>query len=163
MAGGKVDYVALASEINTDPATVGYAALKAALNDQGLADALNLARASVTIRRADIAPQALWEAIDVADLTALPGTPTAAQLSTERRQLAWLTGLAALPTVRLLNDDGTDTMIRKNLLAMFTAGSGTLTRLAALSVRQGSRAEFLFGAAAVVTNIDVARALGRGA
>lgn len=157
-----VDLTALRTELQNDPASLGYAALLTAGSDQGLADALNLRRASIQVRRADIAPAEIAGAIAVADYTALPGTPTAAQLSTERRFLAWLTGIMAVPTLRLLNDDGTDGPAIANFKAMFAAGTGTLTRLSALASRTGSRAEQLFGTGVGVTALDVARAFGRG-
>lgn len=39
-----MDYIALKNEITTDPAGLGYVALSAAGDDQGIADALNLVR-----------------------------------------------------------------------------------------------------------------------
>lgn len=148
----------LKSELTTDPTGLGLTALYTAGNDQGAADALNLRRATVTIRRADIAAKELWEAIDVADMTALPASPTAAQLSTERRQLAWLSGLPNIGALRLLNDDGTNAPPVANLVAMFAAGTLTRTRITALGTRQGSRAEQLFGRDVAVSADDIARA-----
>jgi hypothetical protein len=145
------DPTALRTEIATDPRGYGYAAKVAAADDRGLAGLLNLARAAIPIKRADITPAEVFGAINVADYTALPANPSAAQLSSERRYLAWLSGLAAVPAVRLQNDDGTDGPVIANLKAMFAAGTGTLTRLQALQTRSGSRAEELFGATVAVT------------
>lgn len=153
-----INFAELNTELTTDPTTLGYATPRAAGNDQALTDALNLVRAAITIRRANIPVKDIWEAITVADMTALPGTPNATQLSTERRQLAWLSGLPAIGSVRLQNADGSDTSIMTNLAAIFPA-SGTRTRLLALASRTGSRAEQLFGVDTVVTTTDVARAL----
>lgn len=156
---------ALKTEIQTDPQTYGYAAHVAAGEPELIAEKLNKVRdgtdgeAAITLRRADISPQELWGAISVADYTALPGNPTAAQLSTERRYLSWLTGLSAQPKVRLLNDDGSDGPVIANLNAMFGAGTGTRNRIAALANRFGSRAEQLFGADTVVSIQDVSDAL----
>lgn len=149
----------LATEINTDPTAIGYAPHITSGSDNAIADLLNEPRAGITIRRQDISTKELYESIDVADYAALPSNPNATQLSTERRFLAWLSGLQALGRVRLQNDDGTDTPVVKNLLTMFPAGSQTRARIIALATRLGSRAEQLFGANVAVTDDDVAKAL----
>jgi hypothetical protein len=154
-----IDYTVLKTELNTDPNAYGYAAPRNAGNDVTLAELVNLVRATIQIRRSDITPQEVAAAIDVVDYTALPGSPTAAQLSTERRFLAWLTAVFALPTMRLLNDDGSNGPIISNFQAMFGAATGTRTRLIALASRNGSRGEQLFGAGTIITSFDVARAL----
>jgi hypothetical protein len=159
-----VNLAALKTEIQTDPLTYGYAPLVAANRPGAVAELLSRIRdgtdgeAAITVRRADISSQEIVQAIDVADYTALPGSPTAAQLSAERRYLAWLTLIAAAPTVRLLADDGSNTPVVANLLAMFPA-SGTRTRLLALASRFGSRSEQLFGTGTLVTSTDVIEAL----
>lgn len=156
---------ALKNELLTDVQSYGYAAFIAASEPENCAAALNKVRtgndgeAAITVRRADISSQEIVEAIVVADYTALPGSPTAAQLSAERRYLAWMGNLAAVGTVRLLNDDGSDGPVITNLKAMFNGGTGTIARLNAISSRPGSRAEQLFGAGVVVTTQDVAAAL----
>lgn len=157
-------YQALKTELNADPRAYGYAPLRASGSDNALADLLNLVRdgtnigPAIPIRRADISSKELWEAIDVADMTALPGSPSVAQLSAERRNLAWLSGLPAIPRLRLLNDDGSNTPAVANLLAIFPA-SPTRTRITALASRNGSRAEELFGRDTRLTDADVAVAL----
>lgn len=154
-----IDYAALKTELNTDPTALGYAAPRTAGDDVTLAGIVNLLRATIQIRRADISASEIANAIDVADYTALPGSPTAAQLSSERRFLAWITGILTVGSVRLLNDDGTNAPAITNFQAMFPAGSATRTRLLALASRNGSRAEQLFGAGTVITSADVAKAL----
>lgn len=160
-----IDYTALKSELTNDPNTYGYQNWIAAREPEKVAAALNKIRdgndgeAAITIRRPNITAKEIWEAINVADYTALPASPTAAQLSTERRYLAWMSGLPTLGTVRLLNDDGSDGPVTTNLKAMFPGGSGTLTRLAAIASRNGSRAEQLFGADVVISVTDVITAL----
>ena len=151
----------LKTELTTDPRGYGYAALITAKNWNGLRDAVNLPRPAPVpaIRRTDIEVADIYAAIAVADYTALPGNPTAAQLSTERRFLAWLSGLSALKTVRLLNDDGTDTQVVVNFRAMFAAGTGTINRLVALANRLGTRSEELFGRDVFVTDGEVETAL----
>lgn len=150
------------TELTTDPNGYDYNA--AGRNDSDMAAKINAVRdgtngAAIPVRRADVAVADVYAAVSVADYTALPGTPTAAQLSAERRYLAWFSGLAAMGRIRLLNDDGSDTPVVANFKAMFAAGTGTLTRLAALASRSGSRAEQLFGSGVVVTIDDVGRAL----
>lgn len=154
-----IDRQALAAEIDADPNAYGYAAHVAANRPGDVAALLNEVRATITVRRADIASAEIVQAIDVADYTALGANPTAAALSTERRYLGWLALLAAAPTVRLLNDDGSNTPVVANLLAMFPNGSGTRTRLTAIASRFGSRAEQLFGTGSVVSATDVGEAL----
>jgi hypothetical protein len=163
-----IDPAALKAEITTDPTALGLPALvataeggtsAAGTRDADVAALLNLPRASIQVKRSDIAPREICNAINVADYTALPATPTNAQLSTERRYLAWMTGLMAVPSVRLQNDDGTDAPAVTNLKAMFAAGTGTLTRLQALQTRNGSRVEQLFGVGTFAALADVSLAL----
>ena len=154
-----INHQALQTELQTDPTALGYAASVASGNDEATAAILNQIRAGITIRRADIEPREIAAAIAVADYTALGGNPTAAQLSTERRFLSWLTAIMAVPSLRLLNDDGSNTPVIDNFQAMFAAGTGTRTRLIALASRQGTRAEQLFGVGTVVSAADVAKAL----
>lgn len=151
----------LETELTTDPRVYGYAAPLAAGNDAALADLLNQVRAGITLKRTDVGATELVQAINVADYTSIGATPTAAQLSTERRYLAWLATLAALGEgrVRLQNDDGTDTPVTTNLKVMFASGTGTFTRIAALLTRTASRAEELFGRGVRVTSTDIAQAL----
>jgi len=150
---------ALKTELTTDPSQLGYAASVATRDDSITAELINRVRVAIAIKRADIAPSDVVIAIDVTDYTALPGTPTAAQLSSERRFLSWMEAAISVPSLRLVNEDGTDTMVTKNFKAMFPAGSGTLTRLTALGLRAGSRAEQLFGAGTIITAGDVAAAV----
>lgn len=147
----------LKSELQTDPTALGYNS--AARNDTDMAAKINLPRVSISIRRTDVSPSEIWSAINTADMIAIPAAPTATQLSTERRQLTWLQGIAAIPTLRLINDDGTDTVIITMAKSIFTAGSATLTRLNALSNRNGSRAEQLFGRDTIVAVSDISAAM----
>jgi hypothetical protein len=182
-----INFTTLATEITTDPRGYGYRALisiaeggtkDGPTQDQDVSDMINIVRTgsnppttptadggaangAITIRKPSISSKEVWEAIDVGDMNTFPGSPTAVQLSTERRQLAWLTGLPSLPSVRIQNDDGTNNSVAVNLLAMFPGGSGTRTRLIALASRFGSRAEEKFGADIVVAHPDIAMALGR--
>jgi hypothetical protein len=150
-----INYPALKTEL----LLAAYNTPRNAGDHLGCAALLNAVSGGITIRRSDLSPADIYSQIDTADMIALPGSPTAAQLSDERRKIGWLTGIASVSGVRLQNDNGTDTPITTMAKAIFTNGSGTLTRLNALATRNGSRAEQLFGAGTVVGASDVAIAL----
>jgi hypothetical protein len=159
-----IDYVALKAELETDPVGYGYAPFYNAGDNGALADMLNLVRdgtnggPAISIRKSDVIGKEIWESIAIADFPALPANPNNSQLSTERRSLSWLEGLANYDTIRLLYDDGSNTPVIENLQGIFPAGTGTRNRLIALATRNGSRAEQLFGANTRLTNEDIAKA-----
>jgi hypothetical protein len=154
----------LAAELTGDPEGIGYAPHVASGAHATLADLLNAPRAGIVVRRQDVSVAEIYSAIRVADYTPLPANANAVQLSTERRYLAWLSGLGALGgSVRVLNEDDTDTPIAENLRAMFPAASATWQRLVALARRDGSRAEQLGGFGTVVTPAEIALALNEEA
>src|ERR1043166_27585 len=99
---------ALKSELLTDPSGLGYAASVTSRDDSITATLINLARAAIQIKRADVSSAELVNAIDVADYASLPISPSSSQLSTERRFLSWLECVSGLTEgrIRLLNDDG---------------------------------------------------------
>lgn len=150
-----INYTALAAEINTDPLGYGYAAQVAAGSDVGVADLLNQVRAggdgfpTITVRRADITPSEVLEAIDTRDLKA---SPTVLEGS-------WLESITQQRTMRLLNDDGSNTRVLANLRRLVNDTNGSQTRVNAIANRNGSRAEQLFGTGTYVDPQDVARAL----
>jgi hypothetical protein len=152
---------ALASEINTDPLTYGYAARVAAGDDGGIVALLNKPRdgtdgeAAISVKRADCDPSELLAAIDVRDL-ATAGLP--AGMSVPLAQ-SWLESVTQFPRIRLANDDGSKTLIRRNIDRLVADTNGSQTRLDAVAVRVGSRAEQLGGAGTVVTGSDVSFAL----
>lgn len=162
-----LSYTALKTELQTDPLTYGYAALLTAGNHTAICALLNKLRdgtdgkPAIAIKRADVSASEVMNAIDVADYTSIGTTPTAAQLSTERRFLSWLGCVCGVPDgrIRLVNDDNTDAPAVKNFKAMFAAGTATLTRLTALASRTGTRAEALFGSGTVIQENDIAVAL----
>ena len=145
-----INYTQLKTELNTDPMAYGYAPLIAIGNDQGLADMLNLQRASIVMPRPDVTPLEILEAINLSDLVTSPASTLYS---------AWLIGMTTYPTVRLLKTDGSDTRAMGNFMKILTNGSQSEVRLRALSVRYGSRCEQLFGVGVVVTNYDIAVAL----
>jgi hypothetical protein len=144
---------ALATEINTDPRAYGYAALKAAGNDQGLADALNLARDGtnggplISVNRGTISTQELVEAVVRSEMPA------------SQSDRDWLIMVSSGVRVRV----DTGSTARAGLLAIFAAGTTTRTNLTTVSSKSpASRAEELFGINIIVTPTDIAASLGRG-
>jgi hypothetical protein len=152
-----ISLTALATEINTDPRGYGYAEHVASGADSLIADLLNLVRAEITVRRADIAPVELLEAIDLRDFPATPAGINNATLAG-----SWLESVLQFARIPLLNADGTNNRIRQNLNRLLGDTNGSQTRLGAISRRAGSRAEELFGVDTRVTSDDVARALRPG-
>lgn len=136
-----IDYAALKTELQNDPAALGYAALITAGNDQGLADALNLVRNGVPyqINREPIATALFITKMDSAEFAALT-QPQLLRLNT------MLIGGAVD-----INDANTQT----SLLGIFPANGASKAAVQALLKRQGSRAEVLFGRGVVVTATDV--------
>lgn len=151
----------LTAEITNDPLGYGYAPLVAAGNDQGIASLLNRVRTgadgkpAITIRRPDCSPAEILEAIDVRDLT-VPAAVASAPLAQ-----SWLESITQFPTIRLLTDAGAKTLVRRNIDRLVTDVNGSQGRLDAVAVRNGSRAEQLFGVGSAVTGNQVAAALGR--
>lgn len=139
----------LKTELTTDPTGIGYAALQA----QGLgavATAINLPRASIQVKRADISPSEVFHALDLTDLVTNPGATTNSYLECL---------LTAPYPLRLQNDDGTDTPVKANVVSILKSGaSGTKTRLLALQTRDGSRAEQLWGTNTTVPVLDIQNA-----
>lgn len=174
----------LNAEFTTDPQAYGYrtfvsvtegGTLNGPTQDQQLADLINFARngvapcpvnnvvgPAVTIRKGSVPTKDVLEAVNIADFSALPTNPNAAALSVERRQLAYLTAIAALDELRILNNDGTNAPPAVVLLAMFPPGSATRDRLITLATRNGSRAEALGGEGTIVSVAAVGLAFGRG-
>jgi hypothetical protein len=159
-----INYVALKAELQLDPSGLGYPPLIAAGNDQGLADVLNFPRngstpspvnnvvgAAITVRRTDITPAEALEAIDTRDFetaaTAMQGT--------------YFGAIMQLRSLRLLNDDGTNTRILRNISDVLQVADtrGSRSRLSAIANKTGSRGEQLFGSGTVLTHTDISRAL----
>jgi hypothetical protein len=154
-----INYSTLQTELQTDPTSLGYSPYVANGNDIKLCELMNVTQSGITVRRDSITSKEIVEAIDVADYTALPGSPTAAQLSSERRYLGWMQGAIAVENLRLLNDDGSNTPVVSNFLTMFPSGTSTRNRLLTLAVREGSRAEQLFGSNTVINPTDISIAM----
>lgn len=150
-----INYSALKSEIQTDPLVYGYAAHVASGNDEAIATLLNAIRTgsdglpAITVRRSDIAPVEVLEAIGFADLVSPSNT----------LQTAWFESITQYPTIQLVNADGTNTRVISNLFALVNNPSPSRNRINAIANRNGSRAEQLFGVNTSITSSDVARAL----
>lgn len=162
-----IDYVALKSEFQNDPGSLGYSSYLAVRNDVALAAIINFVRngttacpvngvvgTAVTVRRADCNPREILEAIDIRDFAA---TPTGVTNNTFTA--SWFESITQLSRIRLANADGTKTVTRKNIDRMVNDVQSSQTRLDAVAVRSGSRAESLFGNDTLVTSADVAAAL----
>lgn len=136
----------LKTEITSDPTGLGYAGK----SDAEVADLLNLPRPGIVIRRANIDPREVLEAIDSRDFEAAPNPA----------HVAWFESATQLRAIQLENEDGTMTRALGNFRRILQAAvtQGSRVRLAALATRTGSRAEQLFGRDTVVTHIEVAQA-----
>jgi hypothetical protein len=139
-----MDYVALKAEILTDPTARGYAGKE----DNAVAVLLNAVQLGILIKRDNIAPNEILEAIHSNDLPA----NAAASISF----CSWFESLTQLRAIRLINDDGTNTKVLGNLTRFLTDTNQSQTRIQALATRTGSRAEQLFGRNVIVTDQDVA-------
>lgn len=143
-----IDYAALKTEIQTDPAVLGYSVPLAAGNDHGIADILNAVGAGATF-------QVNREAITTAFF--LSNVSSAEYLALAQLKLLQLTPLMAAQTIDI-NDASTQAI----LIGVFGNPSTTRTNIIALLKRQGSRGEVLFGRGTAITASDVSFAL-RGA
>lgn len=169
---------ALATEINTDPRGYGFAALKASGSDQGIVDSLNLPRDGtagrvptnptaagglatgiISVKRNSIRRIELLAIIDNRDFIA---DSAAANNAGNRLAAGWWESLGQTDNIPLLNDDGTNNIIRQNLNRILVDTNLTQTRLGVLAKKvNASRAEELFGEDYVVSVVNVSTALGR--
>lgn len=136
----------LKTELTTDPASLGYAALIKVGSDGGLADALNLPRSGASFAqfRSNVAPSEILHAVAPADFA------NANQLAVSKLQLILAPGVV----------DASLANVRGSLQALFSGASqATRDALLAVCTRQGSRAEKLFGPGTTVTPLEIAIAL----
>jgi hypothetical protein len=150
-----ISYTALKTECQTNPLALTSSLTGLTLSqhfalgdDSIVADILNVARAAIQIKRADVSPSEIFHALDLVDLQSNPGAASN----------SWMEAVLTAPfTVRLQNDNGTDTSVMTNLVSLLKVGTtATKTRVLALATRAGSRAEQLFGANTFITASDVA-------
>lgn len=146
-----IDYAALKTELQTDPTGLGYAGPLGRGETQVVANLLNQPRQSITIRRSNIAPQEVLEVIDNRDFVTGPNAA----------HVAWFESVTQLPSLRLLNDDGTDTRVLGNLRRILEnpGTQGSRARLLDVANRAGSRAEQLFGTDTFIQSSDITIAL----
>jgi glutamate dehydrogenase/leucine dehydrogenase len=150
-----VNLAQLKSELQSDPRSYGYAALISAQNWNGVAAALNLIRTganggpAITVRRTDISPQEVLEAIDARDFISNANNLAA----------SYFESVTQSATIRLLDDAGADTRLLANLKRAVNNTNQSQDRLQALAVRQGSRAEELFGRGERISDSQVEDAL----
>lgn len=141
-----INYLALQSEITTDPAALGYAGktddqIAVLLNTIGSGTAAD--GKSYTIFRNDIAAKEVVQAIESADF--ISGT-ILTQLLTSKLQIL----LSAVPI------DATLANVRANFMGIFNGASVTTKNaMSALAQRNGSRAEVLFGTGVTLTATDI--------
>lgn len=153
-------FAALKTEIQNDPNGYGYAQHVATGADSLIAEMLNLVRtgsnggAEILVGRPDITPSELLEAIDPRDFN-----PTPNNFANMTLTGSWLESVLQFPSIPLLRADGTNNLIRGTLNRLLADGFGSQARLNALSKRQGSRAEQLFGFGTSITPDHIARAL----
>ena len=146
-----IDYVALKSELLNDPAGLGYSVPIAAEDDPAVADMINLIRSgtaadgkSYSLFRKDIQPKEIVNCIASADFA-----------GSTQLQIAKLNLLFVSNPI-----DASLTNVRANFQGIFSnASAGTIAALAAVAVRNGSRAEVLFGYGVNITSSDIATAL----
>jgi hypothetical protein len=143
---------ALATEINTDPTGLGYAAFVSAHDRPGLAVVMNTARAGITVKRNDVMASEVIGAVDSRDFVT---TPNAAHVGFIQ---ALLTKGAPL---QFQDASGNDTNILANIRRLLVADDATHTSraaLTALATRLGSRSEQLWGTGFQVNEQNIADA-----
>lgn len=137
-----IDYVALKSELINDPQGLGYAPLYANGQDQDLADVLNVVRVggAFQINNEPVSKEAVVKAITGADFAAMTS------LDFTKLLVLFLMG-----EIDLANN-----ATQMLLASVFPASGGTRTNLIALSKRQGTRGEVLFGNGVRISASDIA-------
>lgn len=135
----------LQTEINTDPKTLGYAALRAANNYIGLAAKLNATYAGVVaVFRNDVKSAEILAAMIESEVSSLT------QIQWTRVQV-----LLAPPVI-----DASQVTIRNQFGGIFAGKTTTLGNLTAVGQKAATtRAEELWGYKVVVTEQDVATAI----
>lgn len=147
----------LKTELGTDPRAYGYAQdlPPNPANWNGPAATLNLVRdgtnggPAISRRRQNITAKEIRNAVDSRDLKAAP-------TALEGAMLAALIHPELNAQHQLFNDDGTETMDKKNLDRLVGTSQGSQGRVNALGARNGSRAEELFNVTGIVlTDVDI--------
>ncbi len=136
---------ALAVELDTDPASLGYAPAILAGDQNTLFTLVNTPQpgGGFQVNRDPVPPEEVFGAVDPVDYVAMTTT-----------ELARLQVIMTLPTVNLA-DESTKTIVDE----LFTNGSTTRLNIATLQKRNGSRAEVLWGEGTIVTVNQIDQAL----
>ncbi len=137
-----INYIALKTELTTDPRSYGYSTPWASGEDWKLADLINQVRNTINIDRDLIDAHEIFECIVPAEWT------TISAQEKERVQVILSMGQ--------INTKGANT--RAAFQVAFAAGTTTRANLAALLSRKGSRAEELFGTGISISWDDIAKA-----
>ncbi len=147
-----IDYSALKNEIATDLKALGYAALVASGNDQGIADLLNATTGSGA---ATVGLTSLTK--DEFVLGFAPAIYTNLSTLSTTKQQQWR------DILNIINGATAVDLSTSNVQALLAQGvsDGLITQaeINAVTQKTGSRAEFLFGAGTVISNSDVSFAL----
>lgn len=143
----------LKTELTTDPTNRGYAAAYNIGDDTTTAGLINASIVGAAVKRTDVTPAELLEAIDPRDIPA-----SINNMANNVAVGAWLESVLQTPKIRLATDAGQNTLIRQTLNRILGDVNGSQTRLNVLAVRDGSRAEVLWGANTVISSADVSAA-----
>lgn len=135
-----INLTALRTELQTDPAGLGYANAVAGSDYAGLVALLNLERPAVRVNRSLVPAHEFVNALAPGEYVALT-----------QAQRDYLVLVAAAGQVQLGGGG-----VRVALTALFPANSPTRAALLALLDRPASRADFLFGQAASFEDVVAA-------
>lgn len=110
---------------------------------------LNTPNVAIQLPRPDVTPLEILEAIKVTDFINSPNVLYA----------SWFESLTQFQSIRVLKENGTDARVMTNIMSILVNGSASETRVRALAVRAGSRAEQLFGVGFSIAWEEVQQAL----
>jgi hypothetical protein len=138
-----MDLTELKTELNTDPTGRGYAAHVATGSTSLLAALLNEVQVGLLINRSRLTGNEILSAIDTTEFVGIASEE-------KRANVRMLVGMSEIdpfgPAAAIIS-------------SAFGGGSATVTALAAVRTRNGSRAEQLWGEGTSVSHFDVAHAL----
>jgi hypothetical protein len=143
-----IDYVALATEINTDPTSLGYAQYLAVGDDTSIADILNAPKRN-TVQSVS---RSLNELLSLMISAAVQLASTDAAM-----QSKWDRIIKLATSANGVNPN--DSTVQPIFNLAISDGLLTQTQVDAFCKQPGSRAELLFGVGVVIQHLDVAKAL----
>lgn len=136
-----IDYVALNTELTTDPFSLGYAAAARYVDAAEIANTPRVG--GPTTDQRFVSGQEVWLQAVLSEFAALPASG--------QRAFAALSSYDSI--------DLKEPRVRSQLTALWADGTVTRTRLQALQSRPQTRAEELFGDDSIVSGSDVRKAL----